>query len=570
MITQLRLTNFKPFRDFTIDFSKRDVLVGPNNAGKSSAIQALRIIDLAARQYKRRRATTFDIDAARIPFSMRNARNLSAPEDEPTEIECSFDSGASVLIQITHPAAVTATIDAWVGDDDLISFMPPVGPVEDSERPLQRATVRDGANTHLAPRHFRNLWHHFPEQMNDFAAQLAQTWPGITLPLDEPNPEQSPGDGNLYMFYEEDRSQREIAWAGSGLQIWMQILTFLVKNSKASILVLDEPELFLHADVQRKIGVTAFEIPAHQVIIATHSVEIIDEVEPEQVVSIDHTLDRSHRLFDVGSVQEAVSKLGSTHNVQLSRLARTKRTLFVEGEDFKLLRRLGAVVGLAPWHEGEKFSVYPLGGFDNWKLLEGVDWTFTNILGERIRAFVILDRDYKTDQTVTDVRQRLRRHRVGIHIWDKKEIENYLLVPEAIAAVVMQSERQPQGQLSLHEVTAFVVTSLEDIAQELHDDTFAQMSSAYQEEYPVRPDRSRVTVAREFLALFNAAWQTTQNRLARISGKTALAHLNQRLQAEYRISVSAARIASAMRADRMEAELTTILTRIARFIDGPP
>lgn len=565
MIRQLHLTNFKPFTDFTVEFSGRNVLIGPNNAGKSSIVQALRAVDLALRSFNRTGQREFTITDNRIPFSLRSARNLYTPEDELAQVTCEFTDGESVTITIGIPGqGMQAFIDSSARrTQNLIGFLPPVGPLEEDERILDRDHVRRTMNTYLAPRHFRNLWYHFADRIDEFAKQLALTWPGVTLGRTQPNPELSPAVGNLYMFYAEERVEREVAWAGTGLQIWMQILTFLVKSGDEDILVLDEPELYLHADVQRKIGVAALGVRASQVVIATHSVEIVNEVEPEQIVTVDHSLASSKRLFDIGAVQEVLTRLGSTQNIQLSRLARTRKCLFVEGDDFRILKRMAVNLASVSWEEGRDFSIFPLEGFDRWPLLEGVDWAFKNILEERIQAFVILDRDYRTESAVENVRGRLQRVGVRCHIWEKKELENYLLAPDLIGSVAAQMVPASMG-VTQSKIISSVDQWLDDIAEELRDETHAQMLAEFHKEQ-MRSGKSDVTVNREFNQSFSLGWQCFAWRLSRIGGKEALGKVNQRLQQQYKVAVSTTRLASAITSSQAPPELIAVVQDLSRF-----
>jgi AAA15 family ATPase/GTPase len=50
MIKTLRLRNYKCFLDSTISFRKQTILVGKNNAGKSTLIEALRLISAAGKR----------------------------------------------------------------------------------------------------------------------------------------------------------------------------------------------------------------------------------------------------------------------------------------------------------------------------------------------------------------------------------------------------------------------------------------------------------------------------------------------------------------------------------------
>lgn len=73
------------------------------------------------------------------------------------------------------------------------------------------------------------------------------------------------------MYYRERGSprEREIFWAGDGYQVWFQILLHLWRVwDTADAVILDEPDSYLHADLQRRLVRMLEAMPA-QVITAT-------------------------------------------------------------------------------------------------------------------------------------------------------------------------------------------------------------------------------------------------------------------------------------------------------------
>src|SRR4051812_18589363 len=49
LLRKLRLVNYRSFADFTVNFPASACLVGPNNAGKSTILTALRVADVLLR-----------------------------------------------------------------------------------------------------------------------------------------------------------------------------------------------------------------------------------------------------------------------------------------------------------------------------------------------------------------------------------------------------------------------------------------------------------------------------------------------------------------------------------------
>src|SRR5262249_34663293 len=136
----------------------------------------------------------------------------------------------------------------------------------------------------------------------------------------------------LSMFCRESRLPREIYWAGFGFQIWMQFLTHLILSSSSAILVVDEPDIYLHPELQHRL-LTLLRERTAPVVLATHSTEIINDADPRDVILVDKSRTLGRRLSDLEGVQDVLNKMGSNQNILLTRLSRGKRILFIEGQD---------------------------------------------------------------------------------------------------------------------------------------------------------------------------------------------------------------------------------------------
>ena len=231
--------------------------------------------------------------------------------------------------------------------------------------------------------------------------------------------------GELSMFCLEDRMTRELYWAGFGFQVWSQLLTHLSRATQSSLLVIDEPEVYLHPDVQRKlIGIMRELGP--DVLIATHSTEIIAEAEPGDIVLVDKHRPTLERLRDIHGVQRAIDTLGSVQNVTLTALARNRRVLFVEGDgDFRLLRRLARRLGLGELSAGVGITPLESGGFGSWRRITTLAESIGQALGTELAIGAIYDRDYFCAEEIDEVEKALSKNLRLAH--DKRK--DYLLIP---------------------------------------------------------------------------------------------------------------------------------------------
>ncbi len=86
------------------------------------------------------------------------------------------------------------------------------------------------------------------------------------------------------------------------------MLTHLVKSRNSSILLIDEPDIYLHSDLQRQM-LTSLENPAPDILIVTHSTEIVSEVEPDDIVLIDKSRRSAKRISDRSKLTKVFSIL---------------------------------------------------------------------------------------------------------------------------------------------------------------------------------------------------------------------------------------------------------------------
>ena len=269
--------------------------------------------------------------------------------------------------------------------------------LEHNESVLTEDTVRRALNTHRASRHFRNYWRYFPEGFNEFAALLNRTWPSMEL---DPPELTAPLDQKLIMICRESRVSREIFWAGFGFQIWCQLLTHISRATESTLLIVDEPEIYLHPDVQRQLLWILREIQP-DILLATHSTEIMGEADAGEILLVDKGKRSAERLKDIEGVQKALEAVGSLQNLTLTQLARNRKILFVEGtNDYKVLRRFARKLGLDKLASGTELTPIESGGFSSWPKVQALSWGLDKALSTRLLIGAIYDRDYWCDEEV--------------------------------------------------------------------------------------------------------------------------------------------------------------------------
>jgi len=352
-----------------------------------------------------------------------------------------------------------------------ISHVPVLGPLDYDERCLEEETVTRGLNTHRASMHFRNYWFYNKDNFEAFADLLKQTWPGMTISP----PEIFRGtNATLFMMCNEHKLAREIFWAGFGFQVWCQLLTHMCRSHDADLLIADEPEIYLHPDLQRQLIHHLREL-GPDIVIATHSSEIVNEAEPRDILLIQKDKRTAQRIKNPHKVQQAFDLLGSSLNVTLTQLARNRRIVFVEGTDFTVLRRFARRVGKIDLANGTGITFLPLGGFTGWPRLKAMAWAFQEALGEKIRFGAVFDRDFRCDEEINKIKSEIGEGFDFVHFHSSKEIENYLLLPSALDRAISATirDRVKRNHKAPSEVRG-AIQILNDVSEEFHDTTQGQ------------------------------------------------------------------------------------------------
>ena len=475
-ITSVQFSGYKALKRMSVRLDSFNVLVGPNNCGKSTVIGAFRVLEVAMRRARARGAQLCDgpdrrtrgwnITPNALPISLENVHSdlesarssvlfrmsnkntmlLDFPEDGGCFLFADTPTG-----DITTPARFRSAFPITIG------VIPVLGPLEHEETTLQAKTVKSNLTTHRASRHFRNYWMQNPEGFDEFSELVTQTWLGMEL---EPPEVVDLMAGKLGMFCREDRMTRELYWAGFGFQVWCQILTHALRSRNATILVIDEPEIYLHPDLQRKL-VTTLRGLGPDILIATHSTEIMGEVDPTDILLLEKQKRTAGRLKSIEDVQGAAERIGSVHNVTLTQLSRTRRVLFVEGsEDFKRLRKFATVLGLQELASGLDITPVESEGFANWERISASAWGIEKTLGTPLCIGAVFDRDYWPQEQIEEIVADLGTRVPFVHVLARKEMENYLLQPAVLQRVVERGVKDRARRQGEKPPTVKDVTSL--------------------------------------------------------------------------------------------------------------
>lgn len=242
-----------------------------------------------------------------------------------------------------------------------------------------------------------------------------------------------------------DAPVKDLMVEGGGFLQWLSVYA-LALNKDLDVLLLDEPDAHLHPALQghliHKLGQLARET-GKQVLLATHSTTILSEARLERIFRVE---DRAY-LSDEGGRVKLFLGLGSAYAPRLDQLKRSKRLFLHDGpSDLELLQIWAGKLGIQ-WPDSLVCWKYTKDRVAREILFDELK---SEIAG--LQAISLQDKDdYVFQQTRADLtfdNLGLFNGGLGLRRWRRRNIENYLLHPTAIARAAGRPEQEVRDVLA--------------------------------------------------------------------------------------------------------------------------
>ena len=468
LLHYLEIQNFKRFGERQrIDLDHPAVLIGPNNCGKTTAIQAIALWSQAVK-------TWFDAKGAKPPkkrpsTSLNRLSILSVPvertryfwhnlvvragvrdvpieitvgvlrENEVTPVTMRFRNQGEDLVYcmpdeetLARPRAIerAARLD--------VELLYPMSGLEIEEPVLQPGRIDVLLGQGQTAQVLRNLcllvFRDGPEKWTEIATRMSRLF---SVELGEPT-ETARGSVDLSYRQAGVKQPMSVAQAGRGFQQMLLIFAYLYSHPE-SVLLIDEPDAHLEILRQRQVYVLLREIARQndsQVVMVTHSEVILGEADGHSLTLL--MGGEADNLAETVRVRNALQQYGTEHYI---RARQRGYVLYVEGRtDLDCLRALAEAVGHSVaerWDDGEN-AVYVQDNHPERNLeaeLERVEGgyglpplTHFRALRELLPdlcGLALLDDDGRG-------RQDSDEGELSVRYWKRYEIENYFVTPEAL------------------------------------------------------------------------------------------------------------------------------------------
>lgn len=439
-----------------------------------------------------------------------------------------------------------------------IVVVPTLGQLEETEKPNAPDYVKSVEHTRLAARNFRNIWRQKTHgDFQEFAALVEGNWKGIEL--------QKPTivvgmPSTLEMIYVENDYPREIYLSGFGFQAWMQIMTHFLRGSGGDILVLDEPDVYLHADLQRRLYSIA-KRRFSQIFLATHSAEIMNEANSGDVVLVRTEFQTGKRITTEEGYRSAHALLGSSENADFARLSRAKRIIAFEGNDRSIYRRFEQMLISDGVFSDPDTMLLKIGGYEQWPRVSNLPWAFQELFGIQPKIAAIFDRDYRCLEEIEGHEQKLRKSGVFCRVLRRKEIENYVIAPDALFKAAQKAAKKKQKVVEVDWLNQL----LSSISLELREDCLINVQSSTSKYYQLKRDgRDTQTVLKLAKNEFDKDWMI-HGFSYRISGKEFFSAFNRALDETFGVSISLFQVLDELHVQELDAEFCEMIAEVNRY-----
>ena len=562
MIKRLTITNFRCYKNSTIFFEGTSILVGRNNAGKSTLIEALKIISVITRKYKTLRfvappdwikeCVDFGVSPAVENMNISDRGIFYMYGEEPAVVEAQFVNGTSIKAYVGEGLSIFANVYDSDGcparnskeikqiEIPTIEVLPQMSAVLDAEKVIKKATVDHNKSTRLASRNFRNQLFYYEDAFPMFKSLVESTWENIKV---SPIESIFENDGQLLQFFVRVKNfEAEIGWMGHGLQMWIQTMWFVSQCGKDSIVVLDEPDVYMHADLQRRL-IRLITPMFPQLIIATHSLEIIEEVTSDCIIPIDSSKTEIKPIGEASSLQFISKNLGSSFNIDLARLFISNKFLVLDGDDTsrRILSAFQSVLFPQDLHPIINLPKTFINGWNDWEKVKVLSGLFeSNDIP--VNLFCLFKSGYKSQEEIARRKKEAKQNKIGVHILSKKEIENYAINENAILRYILNKKHR--GDLSLEKLNSV----MSGIKSEMKDDIINYSISNLREEVLDVQKAYRSLDADDI-----------------ISGREFFNILSLWTQEKFGITISARQVIPYFNAEEIDSEIRDI---ISRFVDN--
>lgn len=465
----LEISNFKSYASSgRIPLDHPSVLIGPNNCGKTTALQAIALWSIAVRTWRQesQQAQTkkrtgqpinrLNLLSVPVPKTRHFWRNLKVSAKglhisvgveidgavEPVTMVFRHHPSDELIYAEPHPATarMPQVLERAARLD--VAMLYPMSGIASDEPLITRNRIDYHLGRGSTAEVLRNLClvvhQDNPSDWQEITALMQRLFQ-VSLSI----PKENEG-GSLDLFYQQQGADRplDLSLAGRGFQQMLLILAHLYSH-KGSVLLIDEPDAHLEILRQQQIYALLTSIADRnhcQVLMATHSEVVMQEALDSHLTLI--LAGHAEDLAAKPELKESLKRFGAAHYV---RARETGYVLYLEGSNDLAILRAYAERLQHPVRDriadGSHLNVYSLQHHRSRarqspdELLDAVEGAF----GQRARDHFLALRQILPELrgleiSGNDNRGLSETHEGGFSRlpWRRHQLENYIVTPQIL------------------------------------------------------------------------------------------------------------------------------------------
>ncbi|MFF0232819.1 ATP-dependent endonuclease [Micromonospora sp. NPDC005254] len=588
-IRRVWFRNFKGFEEFEVRLGRFNVLAGANNAGKSTLLQGIDLFysllkvhasgDRVRDRGKLLNPAILPVATPRDLFYHGITRRGNA--NVPAIVGAEFDNGTKIEFGVRSIfGSINSKIESQErANDEILSALlaqpavwvpSSVGIVRDEEyrtAARQRGLISAGRHNEVLRNLLVLLSQESPDRFDQLQEILSQRFNARLTGVEF--------DGAFDQFVsadyaDDDGTRHDLYSAGAGFVQVVQMLAFILTRD-ASVLLLDEPDAHLHSALQRVVVEILDEVAGtqqFQVVLSTHSKEIINFVDPSRLILIESGAQAAEAATYAVTPVTILKSLGAIDNVDAYALVSNRKCLFVEGTtDQAILGRFAATLEIRALTGDDRVVIVQTGGSDSEGHLQQLD-VLEGVLGVNLSTLQIKDRDGRLAEYRNAQMTEAKR---PLHIFERDCIESYLVEPSVLRRVIEDVCRERGAPVSISNDD--ILNIIENVCDDLRTPATDRIAQRYiGDEFTRNNRRAGVAEANSRAReVMEAAWPTLETRLSVLPGKTLLSKIRQVVQSTFGASFGNERLAEAFKREDIPSEITEILKAVADLRgDSPP
>ena len=464
MLSRIVIDRFKRFEHVDIELGSPVVLIGPNNSGKTAALQALALWDIGLKRWverrglgervprrrsgvaiNRRELVALPVPSANLLWRNLHVRDVRRVGGRPQTSNVRID----IMVEgVTGDMAWSCGLEFDYANEESIycrplrlsdekspdrmalppeatqvqvAFLPPMSGLAANETRLDRGALNVRIGEGRTAEVLRNLCFALGAANDDHWRRVCGEIRRLFgVELDEPRYIEQRGE-IILTYRDASGVQLDLSSSGRGLQQTLLLLAYIHANPGA-VLLLDEPDAHLEILRQRQTYGLITEVAREQgcqIIAASHSEVVLNEAADRDVVIA--FVGRPHRIDDRGSqVLKSLKDIGFDQYYQAEQ---TGWVLYLEGStDLAILQAFAETLGHPEASHLQRPFVNYVGNDPQQARSHfyGLREAREDLVG--VAIFDRLERDLQSDRPLLEL------------MWSRREIENYLCAPEVLRA----------------------------------------------------------------------------------------------------------------------------------------